>query len=98
MALLEVQDLKVYFDIVRGQVKAVDGVTFKLEKGETMGLVGESGCGKTTAAFAITRLLPDNGDIVGGTITFDGRVIAGSEEERSLPKRKKAKYIDQLMR
>ncbi|MCK5397918.1 MAG: ABC transporter ATP-binding protein [Thermoplasmata archaeon] len=98
MALLEVEDLKVYFEIVRGQVKAVDGVSFKLEKGETMGLVGESGCGKTTAAFAITRLLPDNGDIVGGTITFDGRVIAGSEEEKSLSKRKKAKYVDQVMR
>jgi len=98
MALLEVQDLKVYFEIVRGQVKAVDGVTFNLDRGETMGLVGESGCGKTTAAFAITRLLPDNGDIVGGTITFDGRVIAGSEEERALSKRKKAKYVDQIMR
>ena len=98
MALLEVEDLKVYFEIVRGQVKAVDGVTFKLERGETMGLVGESGCGKTTAAFAITRLLPDNGDIVGGTITFDGRVIAGSEEEKALSKRKKAKYIDNVMR
>ncbi len=98
MALLEVRDLKVYFEIVRGQVKAVDGVTFDLERGETMGLVGESGCGKTTAAFAITRLLPDNGDIVGGTITFDGKVIAGSEEERALPRRKRAKYVDQLMR
>ena len=98
MALLEVEDLKVYFDIVRGQVKAVDGVSFKLDRGETMGLVGESGCGKTTAAFAITRLLPDNGDIVGGTITFDGRVIAGSEEEKALSKRKKAKYVDQVMR
>ena len=98
MALLEVEDLKVYFDIVRGQVKAVDGVSFKLDRGDTMGLVGESGCGKTTAAFAITRLLPNNGDIVGGTITFDGRVIAGSEEEKALSKRKKAKYVDQVMR
>ncbi len=98
MALLEVEDLKVYFEIVRGQVKAVDGVTFKLDRGDTMGLVGESGCGKTTAAFAITRLLPSNGEIVGGTITFDGRVIAGSEEEKSLSKRKRAKYVDQMMR
>ncbi|MDD4308254.1 MAG: ABC transporter ATP-binding protein [Thermoplasmata archaeon] len=98
MALLEVEDLKVYFSIVRGEVKAVDGVSFKLEKGDTLGLVGESGCGKTTAAFAITRLLPPNGDIIGGKITFDGRVIAGSDEENALPKRKKAKYVDQIMR
>jgi peptide/nickel transport system ATP-binding protein len=98
MALLEVEDLKVYFEIQRGQVKAVDGVSFKLEKGDTLGLVGESGCGKTTAAFAITRLLPPNGDIIGGKITFDGRVIAGSEEETSLSKRKRAKYVDSLMR
>jgi peptide/nickel transport system ATP-binding protein len=98
MALLEVEDLKVYFDIMRGQVKAVDGISFKLKKGETMGLVGESGCGKTTAAFAITRLLPPNGQIVGGKITFDDKVLAGSEEETSLSKRKKAKYVDNIMR
>ncbi len=98
MALLEVEDLKVYFSIIRGEVKAVDGVSFKLERGDTLGLVGESGCGKTTAAFAITRLLPNNGDIVGGKITFDGKVIAGSDEEKALSKRKRAKYVDQVMR
>ena len=98
MALLEVEDLKVYFSIVRGEVKAVDGVSFSLERGDTLGLVGESGCGKTTAAFAITRLLPNNGEIIGGKITFDGRVIAGSDEENALSRRKKAKYVDALMR
>lgn len=98
MALLEIEDLKVYFDIIRGQVKAVDGISFSLGKGQTLGLVGESGCGKTTAAFAITQLLPSNGHIVGGKITFDGRVVAGSEEEQALSPRKRRKYVDNMMR
>ncbi|MGQ9587229.1 MAG: oligopeptide/dipeptide ABC transporter ATP-binding protein [Thermoplasmata archaeon] len=70
MALLEVQDLKVYFKIQDGWVKAVDGVTFSIDAGETMGLVGESGCGKTTAAYAITQLLPPNGYVKGGHIFY----------------------------
>jgi peptide/nickel transport system ATP-binding protein len=70
MALLEVKDLKVHFKIQDGWVKAVDGVSFSIDKGETMGLVGESGCGKTTAAYAITQLLPTNGYIKGGYIFF----------------------------
>ena len=98
MALLEIEDIKVYFDIVRGQVKAVDGITISLERGQTIGLVGESGCGKTTAAFAITRLLPNNGHIVDGKITFDDQVLAGSEEEAALSRRKRAKYVDSVMR
>ena len=60
MALLEVKDLKVHFKIQDGWVKAVDGITFTIDSGQTMGLVGESGCGKTTAAYAITQLLPTN--------------------------------------
>jgi len=76
MALLEITDLKVYFSILKGQVRAVDGVTFSLDRGETMGLVGESGCGKTTAAFTIMRLLPYNGDVVGGDIVFNDQVVA----------------------
>ncbi|UCE90906.1 MAG: ABC transporter ATP-binding protein [Methanobacteriota archaeon] len=70
MVLLEVQDLKVHFEIQDGWVKAVDGVSFSIDSGETMGLVGESGCGKTTAAYAITQLLPPNGRIKGGRIFF----------------------------
>jgi len=70
MALVEVKDLKVHFKIQTGWVKAVDGVSFTIEKGETMGLVGESGCGKTTAAYAVTQLLPTNGYIKGGYIFF----------------------------
>lgn len=70
MVLLEVDDLKVHFEIQDGWVKAVDGVSFSIDSGETMGLVGESGCGKTTAAYAITQLLPPNGRIIGGRIFF----------------------------
>ncbi|MCJ7489913.1 MAG: ATP-binding cassette domain-containing protein, partial [Thermoplasmata archaeon] len=70
MALLEVKNLKVHFKIEEGWVKAVDGISFTIELGETLGLVGESGCGKTTAAYAITQLLPTNGFIKGGHIFF----------------------------
>jgi peptide/nickel transport system ATP-binding protein len=75
MALLEVRDLKVHFKIQNGWVKAVDGVSFTIDSGETLGLVGESGCGKTTAAYAITQLLPVNGYIKGGGIYYKGQNI-----------------------
>jgi peptide/nickel transport system ATP-binding protein len=75
MVMLDVRDLKVYFQILKGTVKAVDGVSFTLDDGETMGLVGESGCGKTTTAFAVTQLLPGNGRIVGGEIEFEGKLV-----------------------
>lgn len=83
MALLEVKDLKVHFKIQGGSwVKAVDGVSFKIDEGQTMGLVGESGCGKTTAAYAITQLLPSNGYIKGGHIFFkEPAEVAGYREE-----------------
>ncbi|MEK6851409.1 MAG: ATP-binding cassette domain-containing protein, partial [Candidatus Thermoplasmatota archaeon] len=77
--LLKVEDLKVYFKILKGTVHAVDDVSFTLDRGETMGLVGESGCGKTTTAYAITRLLPSNGRVVGGEIMFDGQVIVRAD-------------------
>src|SRR5438093_8716054 len=73
--LLALKGLRVYFRIMKGTVKAVDGVSFELKRGETMGLVGESGCGKTTTAFAITRLLPNNGEIVGGEIRFNNALV-----------------------
>ena len=97
MALLELKNVSVHYGIQRGTVKAVENVTFQLDRGETLGLVGESGCGKTTAAFAITRLLPENGDIVEGSITFDGKVIAGGEEEMALPPKKRRKYVENMM-
>lgn len=70
MPTLDVQDLVTYYSIIRGSVKAVDGVSFQVEKGEALGLAGESGCGKTTAALSILRLLPTNGKIVRGHILF----------------------------
>jgi peptide/nickel transport system ATP-binding protein len=76
MALLEINNLKVYFSILKGQVRAVDDVTFTLERGETMGLVGESGCGKTTTAFTVIRLLPFNGEVIGGDVVFNDQVVA----------------------
>ena len=57
--LLEVKDLKTYFFTEGGVVKAVDGVSFDLEQGETLGLVGESGCGKSVSALSIMRLIPN---------------------------------------
>ncbi|MCS7295213.1 MAG: ATP-binding cassette domain-containing protein, partial [Dehalococcoidia bacterium] len=58
MALLEVRDLRTYFYTQEGTVKAVDGTTYSVEEGETLGLVGESGCGKSVSALSILRLIP----------------------------------------
>lgn len=79
MSLLEIKNLKVYFRILKGVVRAVDDVTISLERGETLGLVGESGCGKTTTAFAVMKLLPSNGMIVDGEVHFKGKLIARSD-------------------
>ena len=75
--LLQVTDLQAYFLGFKGRrvVKAVDGVSFTLNAGETMGLVGESGCGKTTTCHALFRLLPGAGQIVGGSIRFNGEEL-----------------------
>lgn len=76
MALLQVVDLKTYYETLNGYVKAVDSINFELEKGQSLGLVGESGCGKTTVALSIMRILPPNGKIVGGKILFEGKNLA----------------------
>ncbi len=71
--LLEVKDLRTHFFTRRGVVKAVDGVSFNLKQGETLGLVGESGCGKSVTCFSIIRLVAEPaGRIVGGQVIFDG--------------------------
>lgn len=80
MALLEVEHLQTHFDTRSGVVQAVDDVSFKLEKGESLGLAGESGCGKTTTALSIIRLLPKNGRIVGGHIRYGDRDLAAIKE------------------
>jgi len=75
MALLEVQGLKTYYSVLRGSVKAVDGVSFSVQKGQALGLAGESGCGKTTVALSIVRILPSGGEIFGGKILFKNEDI-----------------------
>ena len=72
MALLEVNDLRTYFYSDDGVARAVDGVSFNVSEGETVGLVGESGCGKSMTALSLMRLVPPNGKTVGGTVRFDG--------------------------
>jgi peptide/nickel transport system ATP-binding protein len=70
--LLRIKDLKTYFRTLDGEVRAVDGVTLEIKPGETLGLVGESGCGKSVTAFSILRLLPPKTSrIVQGEILFD---------------------------
>ena len=71
--LLEVKDLKTYFFTEDGIVHAVDGVDFSIKRGEILGLVGESGCGKSVTSHSIMRLIGQPGKIVGGEIWFDGR-------------------------
>src|SRR5512137_630701 len=71
--LLEVRNLKTYFYTEAGVVKAVDGVDFSVYPGEVLGLVGESGCGKSVTSFSILRLVGIPGKIVGGEIWFEGK-------------------------
>ena len=74
--LLEVNDLRTYFETEDGTVKAVDGVSFELKRAETLGIVGESGSGKSVANLSLMRLIPDPpGKIVSGSIVFDGRDV-----------------------
>jgi oligopeptide/dipeptide ABC transporter ATP-binding protein len=72
MPLLTVKGLRTHFETHEGLVRAVDGVDFTLGEGESLGLAGESGCGKTTAALSIMRLLPSNGKIVDGSVDYMG--------------------------
>jgi len=78
--LLEVKNLKTWFFTEDGVVKAVDGVDFSLDRGEVIGLVGESGCGKSVTSHSIMRLIGQPGKIVGGEIWFDGRDLAKLSE------------------
>jgi len=82
MSLLQVRDLKTYFYTDDGVVRAVDGISYDLTEGETLGLVGESGCGKSVSALSILRLIPyPPGKIVGGEVIFDGRDLLKITDE-----------------
>jgi oligopeptide transport system ATP-binding protein len=96
--LLEVSDLKVHFPVLRGllqrrvgSVKAVDGVSFKLNSGKTLGLVGESGCGKSTTARAILRLV----EITSGKVSVDGQDVASLSSSDLRKARRKMQMIFQ---
>jgi peptide/nickel transport system ATP-binding protein len=70
--LLDVEDLSIRFKLAQGSVKAVDGVSFRLNEGSALGIAGESGCGKTTTALSLVRVLPGNATIVDGSIRYRG--------------------------
>ena len=78
--LLDIKNLETSFKTSAGEVHAVRGISFYLEKGEALGIVGESGCGKSVTMMSIMRLLADNGRLAGGEIHFDGRDISNIKE------------------
>ncbi|AFO55653.1 MULTISPECIES: ABC transporter ATP-binding protein [unclassified Natrinema] len=78
--LLEVRDLKTQFFTESGTVRAVDGISFEVHEGEIVGLVGESGAGKSVASMSLLRLIESPGEIVGGEIIYKGETIFGLEE------------------
>jgi len=82
MPLLEVENLKLHFFTRQGAAKAVDGVSFRVEKNETLGLIGESGCGKTTIAMSIMQFVKPPGRFVGGKILFSGSNIVSMTDEQ----------------
>jgi peptide/nickel transport system ATP-binding protein len=84
--ILQVKDLKLYYSTRKGIVKAVDDVSFVLNKGETLAVVGESGCGKSSMAIAVMRLLPRNINTYQGSVTLDGEDI-GKLDDTLLRKR-----------
>ncbi len=81
-AILEVRDLHTQFNTLDGVVRAVDGVSFDVARGETLGIVGESGCGKSVTALSILRLIPpETGRIAQGSIRFEGTELTALSEE-----------------
>ena len=82
MSLLEIKDLTIHFQTEDGDVKAVNGISFAVDQGKTLGLVGETGAGKTTTALGILRLVPEPGKILSGSITYkDKNILEMSEKE-----------------
>jgi oligopeptide transport system ATP-binding protein len=96
--ILDVQDLKVHFPIYGGflqrevgAVKAVDGVSFQVHEGETLGLVGESGCGKSTTGLAVLRMLP----VTSGKVVFEGVDITNHDQRQMRPIRRRIQMVYQ---
>ncbi len=85
--LLEIQNLKTIFSTQRGVLRAVDDVSLFLSAGETLGVVGESGCGKTILALSVMRLIPANGQIAEGRVLFNGRDLLELTEEEMRERR-----------
>ncbi|MDA5108627.1 ABC transporter ATP-binding protein [Brevibacillus thermoruber] len=81
--LLEIENLQTHFFTDRGQIPAVDGVSIRVNKGEVVGIVGESGCGKSVTSLSVMRLVPNPpGKIVGGSIRFKGEELVAASEKR----------------
>ena len=81
MPILDVQNLKMYYRLPKGYVHAVDEISFNLNEGEGLGLAGESGCGKTSVAITILKILPSNAHILGGKVLFQGKDILSLDEK-----------------
>ncbi len=81
--LLRVENLKTQFFTEEGTVRAVDGISFEVREGEIVGLVGESGAGKSVASMSIMGLVESPGEIVGGEITYKGETLFGSRRGRT---------------
>ncbi len=96
--LLEVRNLKTQFFTAEGDVRAVDGISFDVYPGEIVGLVGESGAGKSVAVRSIMRLIEEPGSIVGGEIRFKGDLLVGFEEHATQPTKREAVLSDEVMR
>jgi peptide/nickel transport system ATP-binding protein len=83
VTVLDVENLTIAYETRKGDVEAVRNASFQVREGETIGLVGESGCGKSTIAFGIVNFLGPNGKIVEGKIRFQGEQLVGRSEAAS---------------
>ena len=86
-AVATVQDLRIHYRTPRGDVIAVNGVSFQVYRGEIVGVVGESGCGKTTMAMGLLRAVPAPGQIVGGRVSIQGTEVLSLSEREFQPLR-----------
>ena len=97
MSLLEVQDLHTSFFTDAGEVKAVNGVSFFLDKGKVLGIVGESGSGKSVTAYSIMQILASTGKIVSGSIKLDGEELLTTLDSDEELQRVYDLFMEQLM-